>query len=616
MGSFYNMVLKKLEEISDLEHNLKPCVDIFKRYSYNINTFCTYNFSDYLYMLYIGAYLDDFTYHIKIIDKYKENFDRIKSDDLDRLIELYNTILISLKDNRSLIISDDCYLNQVEEFEKKPFSKDLKMFFKKICTDKEDKMDFEFYNIFMKDFLNENDRSIFFGIVEIYKIKYIKEYSIKVKVDKEKIAQKTMKKYGDVAYKVLELVQGTKNNIEGEYNSFQRLKNKQMNLYKNLLNDIRTNEYIDIEKYRKLLDPDILLELLFYNSKFYTDDYDEENSKFINQETDKLEEFLLKENINVDISKINVSYEEVIDKISILSKTNLLKYNNITLHILNNISLNNLTKIINFMNEKIYDEEFLLDNILEFKNNDILSNFINNVLVLLYNGISVYNVLKYDKNILFSDNKKIQCLLNLYKKYNINLKGECYNFEWLSNDMSYIIDGFIEIGQHKLICNNLSLLNSNSNIIIKRCILYMNLNNEIINEQGKLKGSLRKEENYILSDNVLNETILTNYDLFIPNDVVLELKSGISNFNLYEIDSIKDYMIDDNTFKFGNILISKYKIFKNLNILHNSVVIKNYSDKELLLFSIIYNYPILLTKEDINSLRKVLNIKTKTLKIN
>lgn len=618
MNNFYSLVLNRLEELNSLEHNLKPCVDIFKRYSYNVKSFCTYNFSDYLYMLYIGAYLDDFSYHIRVIDKYKDKFDRVNASDLDRLIELYNAMLISYKSNNSLLVSNDCYLNQLEEFNNKPFSNEAKILLKKIFTDKNDKIDFEFYNIFFKDFLDEKDKSIFLGIIEIYKIKYIKEYAIKVKVEKEKITNKAIKKHGDIALKVLDLVIETKNHIEGEYNSFKRLKSKQINLFKNLLDDIKTNEYIDIEKYRKLLDSDILLELLFYNTQFYNRDYEEEKNKFVKSETDELEEYLLKENINIDLTKVNVSSDIVINKLNILSKSNeILKYNNILLYIINNISFENLTKIISFMNEKIYDEKFLLDNIFEFKNEIIISNFINNIELLRLNGINVSNVLKYDKSILFSDNEKLNNLLLIYKKYNINLTNDCYNFEWLQKDMSYIIDKFIEIGQYNLIINNLSLLNSNSLIIIKRCLLYMSLGNDIVNEQNKLRGNLRKEENFILSDDILNETVLSNYDLFIPSEVIniLEYKV-IDSFDLFDLDIIKGYLKDETTYEFNGIIISKNKVIRNLNILLSSNYDKKYDINELIMYSIIYGYPTLLIKDNINDLKKILNIKTKTLSIN
>lgn len=618
MNSFYDMVKSKLDEVSNLEHNLRPCVDIYRRYSYNINTFCTYNFSDYLYMLYIGAYLDDFSYHIRIIDKYKDNFDRVNASDLDRLIDLYNAILISYNSNNSLLISNDSYLNQLEEFNNKPFSSEVKILLKKLFTVKDEKLDFEFYNIFFKDFLNENDKSIFLGIIEIYKIKYIKEYASKVKVEKAKVTNKAIKRHGDIALKVLDLVMETKKQIEGEYNSFQRLKSKQVNLFKNLLNDIKTNEYIDIEKYRKLLDPDVLLELLFYNSQFYNRDYEEEKTKFVKSDTDELEEYLLKENINIDLTKVNVETDVVINKLNILSKVKeIMKYNNILLHIINNISLENLTNIIGFMNEKIYDEKFLLDNIMCLKNDDEVNKFIKNIEVLNSNGINVSNVLKFDVNILFSDNEKLSYLLSIYKSYNINLNSGCYNFEWLQRDMSYIIDKFIEIGQYNLIINNLSLLNSNSDIIVKRCILYKMIGNEVINEQNKLRGNLRKEENFIVNDKILEETVFINYDLFIPSDVIEVLKLDyVGSYDLCDLDCLKNNIKDEYRYEINGIIISKNKIIKNLNNLLSNSYDKKYDINELIMYSMLYGYPMLLTRENINDLRKIFNIKTKTLSIN
>lgn len=617
MNSFYEMVEQQLNETKAIKNNLKPCVDIYKKYSYNINDFSKYNFSDYLTLIYTTTYIENVEKYTKIIEKYKDKLDRVDAHDLDRIIELYNSLTISYKSELSLLITSYNYEQRLEEFNKKPFNKDARILLNKILLDSNNKLDFDFYNILIKEFFNKTDKSLLIGIIEIYKIKYIKECTNEIKENAKKIANKAIRDKGNLGLKVLDLITKTKNRVEGEYNVFERAKIKQINLLTQLLNDIKKNEYIDIEQYRKLTEGNILLELLFYNSKFYNDDYELEleRNNNINYNINKLEEFFLKENINIDIESINIDYEKVIDKIKvIINLKQLTKYNNVLLYIINNISLDNLKKIILFLNEKLYNEKFLLDNILNF-DSETLNNFISNIELLRLNGININNIIKYDKNILFYNNKKITNLINIYKKYNINLKSDCYNFEWLKKDLSNIIDKFIEIKQYELIKNNLSLLNNKSNIIIKRCILYMNLNNEIINEQNKLKGNIRKEENFIINDQLLNETIITNYDLFIPSEIMEVLNLDYSNYeNTYNLNKINDYMIDEHTYKFNDILISKNKVIRNLNLLYDYELNKKYSENNLLLFSIIYLYPKILLTSDIEYIKEIINKNIKVLK--
>ena len=215
---------------------------------------------------------------------------------------------------------------------------------------------------------------------------------------------------------------------------------------------------------------------------------------------------------------------------------------------------------------------------------------------------------------MFLDNEYLSKLLYGYSLYDINFASDTKNFEFLINDMSYIVDKYIEIGEYNLIKNNISLLNSSSLMIIKRCIFNKEINEPIINKDGKLFGSLRKEENYYLSDNELNESIIENSTDIIPleiNDILKKYDSYIvTNITLPELDK---FIINKYCYKFGDLIISKNKVLRNYTILKTCEYNELIPDNEMIFYSILYNYPNTISYNDINNIKNILNKKTKSL---
>ena len=158
------------------------------------------------------------------------------------------------------------------------------------------------------------------------------------------------------------------------------------------------------------------------------------------------------------------------------------------------------------------------------------------------------------------------------------------------------------------------LINKESIPIIKRCILYKEIGNNIVNDQNKLKGILRKENNFIINDSKLNEIIIENYDELIPKDILEKLNSNEIINTKIDLSILDEYLINNFVYKFNNIYISKNKIIKNMNKILNTNIKNIYSYSELLYYSIIYNYPKLLTSNNLEKLKNILNIKQKKLK--
>ena len=605
LEKYANYYLNKYRNI-EFDHN--DNLEMLNRYNYVFDKFITYSFLDYLYILYAGSSSNNFILFEGLIDKFSVYFDRVTIDDYPLLESFFNQIYRIHKNNEY----EKCKLKNKtnREFKKIPFNKETKKFLTRIFTNEEGKVDLEAYNEFIICFLNSDSLNIFRSIKELMKFKFTKKEAESIEGHRKRLIDKVVNEHSELPRKILSVITSVKYKLEQDKKDIEKNKKKNIDYLEKILDCIKNNKFININDFKKLDEPKVLTEIVIYNSELNNEIYDKlvnSNKDLIDNDVDTLEEELLSSNINIDLDMLSISLSDAKEKIEVLKRySELTKYNNIMLYLVNNISLENIRKLSDLISENILDEEFVLNNIMYLKEESNLINIFNNIKMLRDNGMDVYNVLKYNNSVLFFDNDRLLLILSTYKNYGIDLSKECYNYEFLFSDMSYIIDGFIEIGEYELIKNNLSLLNSNSEMIIKRCLLYKDLNNSLVNELGKLRGSLRKEENFIMSDEELKETMLSNSNLFIEKDIVDCLNNNINKVNkLFDLSIINKYLIDDYTYKFNNILVSKNKVIRNLNILYENNFNLIYSDKDLLLYSIIYNYPNILTNDDIKYIKKI-----------
>lgn len=614
LEKYINYYLNKYKRI---EFSHIDNINLLKQYDYNIDVFINYNFVDYLYILYAGNSTNNYELFYSLIKKYHDYFEKIIDEDYAAMLVFYKRIeKIKEEDfyKNFMLIGKD-YSDKLEEFSKLDYPEIVKEFLSKLFTKEDGNIDFDAYNSFIEHFLNKDSLILFRTITEIYKLKKVIKETNAIEGKRQKTKNKVIDDYSFMTKRIISVITGTKYRLEKEYRELEKEKNKNISLLESLQKDINSGGLINLEKYKRLDEEKIINEIVIYNSKLLDEKYKNvkiDNKELINNEVEKFEEELLTNNICIDFNKIEISLEEARNKIEIIKKyPNIIKYNNIVLYLINSISLNNLDRLFNLIDNKIIDELFILNNILRLKEENVITNFLDNIKLFNINNININNVIKYNYEILFFNNKYLIDILSKYMKYGIDISLECYNYEWLEKDMCYIIDGFIEIGQYSLIRNNLSLLNSNSLMIIKRCMLYSCLNNSVVNEQGKLRGSLRKEENFIMNDKELNETILTNYDLFIPADIIECFSIENVVYSEFNLSCIEEYLIDEYTYKFKNILISKNKVIRNLSVLFSNNLDNMYSMNDLLLYSIIYNYPNIISKSDFEYLKEILDNKKK-----
>ena len=101
--------------------------------------------------------------------------------------------------------------------------------------------------------------------------------------------------------------------------------------------------------------------------------------------------------------------------------------------------------------------------------------------------------------------------------------------------------------------------------------------------------------------------MLENYTDLIPIDIIEVLSSNVTNFT-NNIDVIDNYLVNDIYYNFDGMLVSKNKVLRNYSKLKDL----NISESDKILYSILYNYPSVITKENVCFLNNILKIKIKS----
>ena len=91
-------------------------------------------------------------------------------------------------------------------------------------------------------------------------------------------------------------------------------------------------------------------------------------------------------------------------------------------------------------------------------------------------------------------------------------------------------------------------------------------------------------------------------------------KNNISNLDSCISLSVLDgYLVDNTVYCINGLYISKNKVLNNLKVLLDNNFDKKYKNEELVLYSMIYNYPLLVNRKIIEDLKAIINKKTKLL---
>ena len=581
--------LKKvlIEMIDNYELELNEINNLFQN-TYSYKKILDLSTKELIRYLYYFEFKNKYNTLCEISNNISNNMDELSTNEFKIIIENLETILQhkyieTLKTNNPIDKN-----NIVYEILKKTFTEN-------------DIFNNQKYDDFLK-LINTDNKKIFMSA--LYIILTYKDKTNKIKDNK-------VNEYKTNAINVINFIIKDKKDIIKLYTESY---NTKLKVLKRILKKIEEESFINLSNYEKEIIKKtnnayiILIIIEMYNNILKSNDY--YKLKFINEELNnsgitKIDEILHKYNCNINVNDIKISSQELEQYLNDINMyfTNIINNNLILKNIINNIEYKYFKELISLYNNKYITEKFIIDNISLLCSKENVINFFTNINLLLENNINVKKVIKYDSNILF--NKDLNNIIDIYNLYEINISKDYTNYEFLKKDYSNIIDKFIEIDEYNLIKEDATLLNKNSNLIIKRCYLYKILGNELIGENNKINGYLRNEEKFLIDDEELEDTIIENYNEFIPKDVIDCLsKENNSPIKIFNLENLKIYKYNDFSYKIDNIIISKYKILNNLNILYENKFNEKYTFEELLLYSMFYNYPILIENNILNNIKQ------------
>lgn len=610
MNKYIKLINIFLNKVEDEEFELDADLEYLSKFKYNYESLSKESVSTLFKLFYLCFSRFDINKIDDRITSLREYIDRIKAEDYSMLSIIYDNILNILESGRTieyLYIKQDTYENMLEQFKNLKIEKDIELFIISIFS-KNNKIDFRMYNQALNLLNTMNKINIFKEVKDLLEIQ-----NAKIEDMSEENRNKTKKVIRNHFPHLLENISNMNNvyiDLAGKKKKFISNKKRRTNALNSCKESILNNNKVNINEITKFFSNDLLeIYLLEYNNSLVNKEYCNilnDIKELDNNQVNLKERILATYECNVDSSKILLDSNELEQYIKLIDKSipNVKKYNNIMLLLLNKLSLDELAYLLKLINNKLISERFLLDNIIDIISN--IDNFIKNIelLKIIFN---IKDIVKFDKNILYLNNEYIKYLINIYKMYNINFNSDIHNFDFLKKDYSYQIDKFIEIGLYDLIKNNIGLISNETDILIKRCLFNKYINEPILNDNNKLCGYIRKEETYLLSDEELIESMLENYTDLIPIDIIEVLSSNVTNFT-NNIDAIDNYLVDDIYYNFDGMLVSKNKVLRNYSKLKDL----NISESDKILYSILYNYPSVITKENVCFLNNILKIKIKS----
>ena len=371
--------------------------------------------------------------------------------------------------------------------------------------------------------------------------------------------------------------------------------------------------------YNSLENPNFRIKLIRIIEKNNLDKYKELEEFFIKEENKTILEKLFKQSIfdynkltnkekmllsTADIEEIekilnifnNKIYKEIKDYIPI--SLILLSSNKEMVSNINTLLSSRLINI-DFVKDNpsiFYDENFITK---EKGNNKVLKTNLDN---LKNNKYDTYTISKTNPEVLLKDENELLETLNLVNKYGIKFNNS-KNFNLLDNH-KYIkyVDLLIENDLNDYIINNPDIIDNNIEIIINRLLL----NKSIYGNNNNHKDIIKNGLSIIIDDEDISDYLINSTFKYLDKDLIEALNKD--EYEEAELEELDNYKINDNVYSIGGITISRHKVLRNYNKIKDLDKDKN----DLLFNSIIFDS--VLNDEELDTIKKAI-YKDKKLKL-
>ncbi len=332
------------------------------------------------------------------------------------------------------------------------------------------------------------------------------------------------------------------------------------------------------------------------NSAYY--DYIVENEEYINNNSNS--SFCLSlESIGYNLGALDEAHinflclygdDEVLNIIKFVKELNyelIDLYSDNGLYILINTSMDNVSFIDKLYNLNIISLKFIKANPDIFFDEDLLEKYQgrynllsqNYDLISNFEGVcSVDDLLLYDSSVILSN---INMLNHYDLDFNKNLIVDINNFNY--------VDYLIELGCYDILKNNILVINEKIELVLKRIyiskLMHINFSHNMEFCDFILTG-----KNFYVADSKLDDFIINNVNDYLDKDMCLILNDNDRNL-FYDVDKFDDFLVDDMTYRFGDILVSKNKFLRNCNcLLENNYSLNDDVIFNSLIYGSVFNY--------------------------
>ena len=510
-------------------------------------------------------------------------------------------------------------------------------------NDKILKFDYFIKNDVLKDTFFDNEESIAV-IKRITEIKFVEENPVDLEMyftrdleelvsdkNNRKHIKRQLRRFTNSLIESLEIGKLSKDMLNktkklvSTNNKFYSDIEKELMLYNNLMNVLKRIKkeelpFVIDNKMIEDLNDEIAVELysaIIKLNNAQNIELTEEKNNLINNSINKQKYDLKK--VGYDIDKIDESkvnfilnygdipkIGEIINFLNSLDYELIDIYNDNGIYVLVNTNLENVYAVNEMFKKKVVTIKFINDNPQIFFNKDIVNDVVGQFDILNKNfkNLSEYyelsdtkcnEILLLNPNIVYNN---IMLLLDYTLNFNKNIIK--------NNKLIDYVDLFIESGLSEYIKNNIDIVNEDSLNVIKRIYVAKLMNLDVIRD-GILNEILLDSRKFYVENKNLDEYIINDVDDYLDTDIKYLLdkneKKCKNNDNICE--KYDEYLIDDLTYSFDGVLISKNKFLRNIEFLNNCDLIV--SENELELNSMIYGS--ILNEKEILKIKNIINCK-------
>jgi len=407
--------------------------------------------------------------------------------------------------------------------------------------------------------------------------------------------------------------------------------NQEMLRYLNSLDDnkpIVLNETL----LRLCTTPEIKVELLLFvnkhNLRFYAQTL-EVNQQYKNSAFSKLELLFIKYGFKFE--KLSVANQDLLiekgytDEIEsilkFLSKNNfgfIKESHKIFIDLLLYSSLEVLNNIATLVASDTITNKFVQENptilVLASKQQNISNHglnyedFMSKIVYFKKNNINLSSIFGLNPGLFHSPLEELQTQLEVIQKYGLDISTKGLELLDLP-ELLDLVDNYIELGLGSYIQNNAQLISSTKTGIIDRIIISYKLGINIFNENHRIVTKVTNPNKFYVPEEQLASLIInysTNYINPEYQAVLNNSKRNVISFDYSELLSLLiPYEVDELCYKFGDTLISKNRILRNLEVILTDEELRQNDFAEILFQSILYQS--LITSDD-SAIENIYNI--------